>query len=159
MDPATPTLAPLTDPVTILRLAEPEAVHVVRVALAEEHPSMRRSLRRVLEAAPGIQVVAEACDLAELDDAMRRLAPDVVVLDLRLHGGSVVEFIRAATAPPRATRIVGTTLSRNSIVAAEALRVGVEAIVLKDLADDELAQAVEAAALGERYVSSRLRCA
>lgn len=134
------------------KIAESE-IHVV---LVEGHDGMRRGLRRVLELAPGIRVVAEALDLAGAGAQVRRYHPHVLVLDLRLPDGSSFDFLRAT---PRRARlgVVATTMDSNVALATEALRAGAEAVVLKDNADLELAPAIEAVARGERFISPRLR--
>ena len=128
----------------------------IPVVLADDHEMMHRSLLRVLETSPGIRVVGEAFDIAGTLEQIRSHRPRVVVLDMRLPGGSALDCIRANRRGVR-TSIVATTMSRTPSVAKEALRAGATAVVLKDDADSELPAAVEAAARGTTYVSSRLR--
>jgi DNA-binding NarL/FixJ family response regulator len=117
----------------------------LRVLLAEENSSMRRSLRRLLDGIDGVGVVSESSDLAGIREELRLRKPDVVVVDLRLAGGDVLQFIRDQAGAARHVRIVATTMSSNSVLAARALRAGADAVVLKDRADEQLPAAVEAA--------------
>ncbi len=128
----------------------------IPVVLADDHEMMHRSLLRVLQLSPGIRVVGEAFDVAGALDQVRKRRPRVVVLDMRLPGGSALDCIRASARGGR-TRVVATTMTSTPSVAKEALRAGATAVVLKDEADSELPAAVEAAARGKTFVSSRLR--
>lgn len=128
----------------------------IPVVVADDHAAMRRSLLHVLESAPGIHVVGEAFDLAGAGEEIRRHRPRVLVLDLRLPGGSPIEAIRTRVWGA-GTRIVATTMINTPSFATEAMRAGADAIVLKDNADAELLEAIHVAARGGRFVSPRLR--
>ncbi|MFX8992048.1 response regulator transcription factor, partial [Acinetobacter baumannii] len=66
----------------------------VQVVLAEDHATMRRSLRLLLDSEPGIRVVAEAPDLNTAITHVHGHRPDVLVLDLRMPNGSSIDLIR-----------------------------------------------------------------
>jgi DNA-binding NarL/FixJ family response regulator len=68
----------------------------IRLVLAEDHYLVREGVRRLLDAQPGIEVVAACGDLESLLDAVEREAPDVVVTDVRMPPGSTDEGIQAA---------------------------------------------------------------
>jgi len=128
----------------------------IRVVLADDHVLMRRSLRLLLDGEDGVEVVAEAEDLASALRAVRARKPDVLVLDLRLPGDSGIDTI--ATLHERApdTQIVVATMHESPVYAEHALACGALGFVHKELADSELAHAVRAAARGSKYVSPRV---
>jgi DNA-binding NarL/FixJ family response regulator len=68
----------------------------IRLVLAEDHYLVREGVRRLLDAQPGIEVVAACGDLNALLEAVDREAPDVVVTDVRMPPGSTDEGIQAA---------------------------------------------------------------
>jgi DNA-binding NarL/FixJ family response regulator len=68
----------------------------IRLVLAEDHYLVREGVRRLLEAEPGIEVVAVCGDLDSLLEAVDREAPDVVVTDVRMPPGHSDEGIQAA---------------------------------------------------------------
>src|SRR5271168_5665655 len=72
----------------------PSVPSPVRVVLADDHALMRRSLRLLLDGEEGVQVVAEAEDMEAAVRHVHSDKPDVLVLDLRMPGGSSVETIR-----------------------------------------------------------------
>ena len=128
----------------------------VRVVLAEDHATMRRSLRLLLDSEPDIEVVAESGELATATRQVFKLAPDVLVLDVRMPDGSsfdIVEHLRAQV--PR-TRIVVITMYDDQAFARHAHGAGALGFVLKDTADAELPEAVRCAAHGRTYTSPRI---
>ena len=70
----------------------------IRVLLADDHEIVRRAIRRLLDTAPGIQVVAEAEDLHETLRATTELKPEVVVMDLHMVTRSAVKDAAVANA-------------------------------------------------------------
>jgi two-component system, NarL family, response regulator NreC len=148
----------------VLRLApapphearEISAQHPIRVVLADDHAFMRRGLRLLLEGEDGLEVIAEAEDLCSASEHVRRDRPAVLVLDLRMPGGSGIETISRLRAEVPETQIVALTMEADRRFAQKALYSGALGFVLKDLADSELPGAIRAAARGEQYVSPRV---
>lgn len=128
----------------------------VRVVLADDHVALRRSLRHVLDSEPGVEVIGEADDTAATLRQVRTLRPDVLVLDLRMATGSMVERIERLRERAPNTQIVLITMDKNQLMAEHALRAGAMGFVLTDSADLELGDAVRCAARGVRYTSPRL---
>jgi two-component system, NarL family, response regulator NreC len=128
----------------------------IRVVLVEDHATMRRNLRLVLESEQDIEVLAEASNLAGALRHVDLYRPGVLVLDLRLSDGSTIEAIRLLRVRAPATGIVVVTMQQSRPVALEVLAAGAQGFVLKDSADVELAEAVRCAARGEQFSSPRL---
>jgi len=128
----------------------------IRVLLADDHALMRRSLRLLLEAEDGIDVIAEAEDLALTVHHVDGSGPHVLVLDLHLPGGSSIETIGELRERALDTSIVVLTMEENPALAQRVLASGATGFVVKDRADSELPEAVRAAARGEEYVSPRI---
>lgn len=126
---------------------------VTTVIVVDDHELMRRSLRRVLEGTPGIEVVAEAEDLilAARDVAVHR--PDVLVLDLGMANGSSLALIGDLAERMPHTRVVVVSVDDALGFVQRALGAGACGYVLKENADEELPAAVKAAAVGTHYVS------
>jgi DNA-binding NarL/FixJ family response regulator len=130
-----------------------------RVVLANDHPGLRRSLRRLLQHANDLEVVGEASDIEAAVHEVTRQRPEVLVLDLRMPDGFSPERIRRLRTLSPATEIVVTTMYANTTLATEALRAGAAGFVLADCAERELVDAVRHAVRGLSYTSPRLRCA
>jgi two-component system, NarL family, response regulator NreC len=128
----------------------------VRVVLGDDHALMRRSLRLLLDGEKNVEVIAEASDLASVLRQVQDDPPDVLVLDLGMPDGSSVEAIGQLRERVPKTQIVALTMEDDPVFAQRALAAGALGFVVKELADDELPQAVRAAARGEEYVSPRM---
>jgi two-component system response regulator NreC len=125
----------------------------IRLVLADDHASVRRSLRLLLGGEPDVAVVAEAADLAAAVRELRGSSPNVLVLDLHMHGAPGIETIRQLRGQAPKTEIVVVTMEPSPVFAQQVLDAGAAAFVLKDRADTELPEAVRAAASGLEYVS------
>jgi DNA-binding NarL/FixJ family response regulator len=128
----------------------------VRVLLADGHALMRRTLRLLLDGEEGMEVIAEANDLAAVARQVDVHEPHVLVLDLSMPDGSSVEAISRLREQASGTQIVVMTMAETPVFAQRAFAAGALAFVAKDLADGELPQAVRAAARGEEFVSPRI---
>jgi two-component system, NarL family, response regulator NreC len=134
--------------------ADPERV---RVVLAEDHDSLRRNLRRLLEGEEDVEVVGEARDLESAVREVRRQRPEVLVLGLRVPAGSGLDGIGRLREQSPYIEIVIISMDENEMYARQAFEAGAIAFVLKDSADVELSPAVRSAARGLQYTSPRLR--
>ena len=119
------------------------------VLLADDEPLVRTGLRALLEQ-QGLTVVGEAADGAEVLPAVRRTAPDVVLMDVRMPGTDGIEATRqllAALADPPKVLVV-TTFDNDDYVH-EALLAGASGFILKRARKEEIAHAVRTVAAGE----------
>jgi two-component system, NarL family, response regulator NreC len=129
---------------------------LIRIVLADDHQVVRRGLQMVLGGEPDFEVVAEAGDVDTARRYVRGHKPQVLVLDLNMPGGSVLEAIPSIRQEAPGTQIVVLTMQENPAFAREALRAGALAYVLKEAAEDELVEAVRRAASGEIYLNPQL---
>ena len=73
---------------------------MIRVLLADDQSLVRAGFRALLSAQEGIEVAGEAADGHQAVDAVRRLAPDVVLMDIRMPGLDGLQATEAITADP-----------------------------------------------------------
>jgi len=135
---------------------EPTAATAISVVLADDHAAVRRNLRLLLDGEDGVEVIAEAADIATMVRHVHTHRPHVLVLDLRMPNGSSIEAIRRLRSQVPRTEIVVLTMEQSPAFAKEAIDAGAVGFVLKDKADSELLAAVRRAAVGEEYVSPRV---
>ncbi|MER5883310.1 response regulator transcription factor [Streptomyces sp. NPDC001941] len=131
-----------------------------RVLVVDDQPLIRSGLRSVIDAAPGLTVVGEACDGAEAVSAARETAADVVLMDLnmpKVNGVEATLQVLRFGRPPKV--LVLTTLHADDIVV-EALEAGASGFLDKDVRGEELVAAVHTVTAGgtcmSRGVMSRL---
>ena len=124
--------------------------------LADDHHVVRRGLQLVLDAEPDFTVVAQAGDVPSACASVREHQPDVLVLDFRMPGGSVLEAIpKLRTDSPR-TQIVMLSMEDDAALVRAAQDAGAMGYVLKEAADHELADAVRQVAAGKFYLNRLL---
>jgi two-component system response regulator NreC len=128
----------------------------ITVVLADDHAVVRKGLRLLLEAEPGMHVLAEAGTVPDAVRMAKAHRPSVLVLDLNMPGGSSLDAITELRGSTPETAIVVLTMQDDPAFARRALQNGALAFVLKEAADDELLEAVRAAAQGETYLNPRL---
>jgi len=127
----------------------------IRVVLADDQEIVRTGLRMILDAQPGLEVVAEAGDGRRAVDLARRLRPDVCLFDIRMPELDGLEATRQLAGPgvdqPLAVVVI-TTFDLDEYVYG-ALKAGARGFLLKDAGPALLVQAVEAAARGDALIA------
>jgi len=126
---------------------------LIRVLVVDDDALVRVGLSMVLGAGPDIEVVAEAADGAEALDAVRRLRPDVVLMDIRMprmDGLAATEALRSAGDGPAI--IVLTTFDTDEHIL-RALRLGANGFLLKDTPPRAILDSVRRVAAGESMLS------
>jgi len=125
----------------------------VRVLLVDDQELLRRGLRMFLEEEPDLVVVGEAADGEQALRATARLAPDVVVMDVRMPRMDGVEATRQIAASfPRSKVLVLTTFDLDEYVYT-ALRYGASGFLLKDVPPKQLCDAIRHVAQGDAVVA------
>jgi DNA-binding NarL/FixJ family response regulator len=123
----------------------------IRVVIADDQAMVRAGFRMILDAQDGIEVVAEAADGVEALDAVRRLRPDVALLDIRMPRMSGLDVARTL-ADDTVQVVVVTTFDLDEYVH-QALQHGAAGFLLKTAGPALLVEAVRAAAGGESLIS------
>ena len=129
---------------------------VIRVLLADDHPTLRLGLRMLLDRAPDVEVVGEAENGEEALALIEALVPDVAVLDCLLpgiEGAEVAREIRRRTLP---VRVVALSAYDDERYVWGMLEAGATGYLLKEEASETILAAVRGAARGEGYFSSRV---
>ena len=120
-----------------------------RILLVDDHEVVRLGLRSLLEQHPNFEVVAEAATAREAVDKTRTHKPDVIVMDIRLKGGSGIEACQEITNEfPEAKVIMLTSYAEDEMLFS-AIRAGAAGYVLKQIGGDDLVRAIEAVGRGE----------
>ncbi|WP_200944967.1 MULTISPECIES: response regulator [unclassified Nocardioides] len=124
---------------------------MIRVLVVDDQDLVRQGLRLILELA-GLEVVGEARDGAAAVAATGELAPDVVLMDLRMPGMDGIEATRRICAEHPTPVVALTTFDADEHVV-DALRAGAVGYLLKDVTGEALVDAVRRAAAGEPVVA------
>jgi DNA-binding NarL/FixJ family response regulator len=124
----------------------------VRVLLADDHPIVREGIRSLLNAQPGIRVVAEAADGESALRRARECTPDVAVLDLSMPVLGGVEATERMRLESPATRVLVLTVHEDGGYAERVLEAGAMGYVVKRAAADDLVTAIRTVASGGIYL-------
>jgi DNA-binding NarL/FixJ family response regulator len=118
----------------------------IRVLLVDDHPMVRTSLAEVLSDEEGVTVVGECEDGSQVVDAVARLRPDVVLMDLSMpvmNGLAATEALRAAQLAPRVVVLTADGAARHAVAAA-----GADALLTKDARTDVLLRCLRTVVVG-----------
>ncbi len=125
---------------------------LIRVALCDDHAIVRSGLRRILEAEPDLEVVAEAGTADEAVAAARDTEPDVFVMDIGLPDrNGITATVEVCKVSP-ATKVLVLTVHDDVAYLRRAFDAGAAGFLVKEAADIELVQAVRQVAKGKHYV-------
>ncbi len=129
---------------------------MIRIVIADDHPIVRDGLVAILERDPGIEVVGQAGGGQEAVALVEQLAPDVVLMDLRMPDGDGVAAITALrTQSPHTPRILVLTTYDTDQDIRRALSAGADGYLLKDTPRGELLEAIHQLAAGRPVLTPR----
>lgn len=127
---------------------------VVRVVVADDQTLFRSGLAHLLNESPDIEVVGEAADGQQAIDLVRKLKPNVVLMDLKMPRVDGIEATRRIVADhPDVKVLVLTTFDIDSYVL-QALRVGANGYVLKDSTPESVVRSILTVMAGDRVMAS-----
>lgn len=128
----------------------------MRIVLADDHAIVRDGLKAVLAGQADFEVVAAESDGEAALETIRRLRPDVAILDIRMPGLTGIEIARKLNDEGVLTCIVLLSMHKEGSFVQAALDAGVGAYVVKDDAARELVDAIKAVVRGDVYLSPRI---
>jgi len=129
------------------------APDAIRVLICDDHALFRRGLVMVLESEEGIEVVAEAEDGQEAIRKVDEVAPDVILMDVRMPRMSGIEATRAISETAPAAKVLMLTVSDDEQDLYEAVKAGATGYLLKEISIEEVANAIRAVVTGQSLIS------
>ena len=127
----------------------------VRLVLADDHPIVLDGLEQMFRAQTDFTVVARCQDGTETLRAVRQHRPDVLLLDIRMPAPDGLQVVRQLQGEGVPTRIVLLTAELEDDTVLEAVRLGVQGVVLKEMAPQMLMECVRKVAAGEQWIERR----
>ncbi|GAA1358067.1 response regulator [Streptomyces beijiangensis] len=125
----------------------------IRIVLADDQPLVRSGLRVLINDTPGIEVVGEAGTGAEAVELAASVAPDVVMMDIRMPGMDGIEATRLITAAGATPHVLVLTTFDDDEYVYAALRAGASGFLVKDMALEEIIGAVRVVAAGDALIA------
>ena len=125
----------------------------IRVMICDDHALFRRGLVMVLETEEGIEVVGEAEDGEDAIAQVEDLAPDVVLMDIRMPRVSGIEATKAIAERVPGAKILMLTVSDEEEDLYDAIKAGATGYLLKEISIEEVATAIRAVVGGQSLIS------
>jgi two-component system nitrate/nitrite response regulator NarL len=129
----------------------------VRVFVADDHPLVREGLLRAVGDQPALEVVGSAGNGREALDQIRRIQPDVALLDVKMPELDGIAVVRALTRDELPTRVVFLSAYVDSAVAYRALAEGAAGFLSKEASAQAVCEAIVAASRGETVLSPEVQ--
>lgn len=129
---------------------------MIKVVVADDHPIVRRGLRKIIDEAPDISLLGEASDGLEAIEKVKEHPVDVLILDISMPKCSGIEVIKRLGADGCRTSILVLSVHSMKQYAVRVLRLGAVGYLTKESAEEELLEAVRTVASGKRYISAAL---
>ncbi len=127
----------------------------LRTVLGDDHGVLRAGLRALLDSQPDLEVIGEAETADDAVELVRRLAPDLALVDVRMPGGGLAAVRQMKQVLP-GLRVLILSQYDDPAYLREALAAGASGYVLKRAAGQELLHAIRAAARGDVYLDPAL---
>jgi DNA-binding NarL/FixJ family response regulator len=128
----------------------------LHIVIADDHPLSRAGLRQVIESKSDFEVVAEAGDGESALEVIRKLKPEIAILDIsmpKMDGLAVAQTLQADSCP---VRVIFLTMYREQKMFDRAIEVGAAGYVLKDSAANDIVSCLNAVAANQHYISPEL---
>lgn len=125
----------------------------LRIVIVDDHPLFRHGVRTLFATTPDLEVVGEAANGEEAVKMAQTLAPDVMLMDIRMPGASGIEVTKEITSKMPGIHILILTMFEDDSSVFTAMRSGAKGYVLKDADKDELLRAIRAIGNGEAIFS------
>ncbi|MFF5139664.1 response regulator [Streptomyces sp. NPDC013157] len=125
----------------------------LRVVLADDQALVRTGFRMIIDARDDLQVVGEAADGGEAVRLTRELAPDVVLMDVRMPVVDGIEATRRIVADGSRARVLVLTTWDVDVHVVAALRAGASGFLLKDIGAPDLVDAIRVTARGDALLA------
>ena len=124
-----------------------------RIVIVDDHPLFRKGLEQLIHSEDGFAVCGEANNAPEAMDVIRKLNPDLAIVDLSLPGANGIELIKNVRAEFSKLPILVLSMHDESLYALRALRAGAEGYVMKHEAMTNVIQAIREVFNGRPYLS------
>jgi len=131
-------------------------VNTYSVVLADDHLLFREGMKRLIEEMPGLEVIGEASDGMELLDLLRRLNPDLAILDISMPNLRGIEAAHEIKMAYPHIKILILTMHKSKEYLYHAISAGAQGYLLKEDSDLELLSAIETIRAGGTYITRPL---
>src|SRR5947209_5286366 len=133
-----------------------DAPDAKRILIVDDHPLFRKGLEELIQSDDSFAVCGEAGNAAEAMDVIRKLSPELAIVDLSLPGANGIELIKNIRAEFGKLPILVLSMHDESLYAMRALRAGAQGYVMKQEALDNVITALREVFAGRPYLSAAM---
>jgi DNA-binding NarL/FixJ family response regulator len=126
---------------------------MIRLVIADDHRMVREGLRRIVEANPDMQIVAEAADGHELREILRGSEADVLLLDISMPGPGFLPLMEELRKGHPGLPVLVVSMHAENLWAVQALKAGAAGYLAKTHSAEELAEGIRRVFAGGRYIT------
>lgn len=126
---------------------------MIQILIADDHAIFRQGLARLIGGTVDMRLVGEATNGHEVLDGVRRLSPDILLLDLNMPGPSGVDLIKRVRSEAPSVPVLILTVHDETELARRAIRTGAAGYLTKDGEPEDMLDAVRVVARGGNYVA------
>jgi DNA-binding NarL/FixJ family response regulator len=126
---------------------------MLRIVVVDDHLMLIQGIKKLLEGRSGLQVVGEAYDGREGVELVKRLKPDIAIVDITMPGLNGLDATRAIAKHSPRTKTILLTMHKENPYVTEALDAGVHAYVIKSQTAGDLLRAIDEVAANRVYLS------
>src|SRR6058998_2023907 len=127
-----------------------------RIVIVDDHPLFRKGLEQLIHSDGSFAVCGEASNASEAMDMIRKLDPDLAIVDLSLPGANGIELIKNIRAEFQKLPILILSMHDESLYALRALRAGAQGYVMKQEALENVIVAIREVFAGRPYLSPEM---
>jgi DNA-binding NarL/FixJ family response regulator len=127
-----------------------------QILVVDDHPIVRQGLRRLIDQQRDLAICGEAESFHEAEAAMRKLKPDLVIIDISLKQGDGIDLVKTARAKDPNLPVLVLSMHDEVIYAERVLAAGANGYIMKQADADELLRAIRRVLEGGIYVSEAI---
>ncbi len=127
-----------------------------KILIVDDHPIVRHGMVQLIASEPDLEICGQASDAGEALDLIKATHPDLVIVDISLQGVNGIELIKQVKAIDNSIRMLVASMHDESLFAERALRAGAMGYINKEVAGDEVVEAIRQILKGKVYLSARM---
>ncbi len=126
------------------------------VLIIDDHPSVREGMKFILKKRPNLNIVGESGSFQDGYDQAIRLIPDIILMDVLIHGLSGIELSNKILKEKPGIKIIIVSMYERTDYIIKAIEYGIKGYILKDSDNDIVLKGIDAVINGELFVDSHL---